>query len=692
MRIASAAGGLLTALAFVAPAIVCPNAAAVPEWAYDALGDLAAAGYVKLPDGLRQLDRPQFAHLVAVALTNLNDGRRLPDSSLSPLLPEQQPAPTIGGSEASSPKAKPEATATAGTPGLAPVAATTATVKPAAAPETAVSKPVETKEPKPAEKVTTAPEEKKPAAGIAETTAKPVSAPRPDAAKPAAPAPVVSSSSPAAGPSAPADSLAALRQEIARGEAQEKELAAQTAELRTRYQQALQELRRLTANLRQSEGPATDGAERQSALRQAKEHQTALVEELAGALSRAEKALNEERRHLDLSRMELARREEAGDRAEKTAVSEAATAAAPTETAPLTLYAADVPEVGPLVETPVKAATSSKDERLQKQAARLRAEFAKELEAEGFFDDEAAKKQAEATMPPRAVQTPRFKLDGAARFDAGQHNGPQSIGSRSRLRLRLYPDYNIDNNWHFLGMVELEKILHGKRGDKDGNPVLDRYYLEGFTGITLWDIGAFGSTMAEGNIYDSKFIGIRARVGDPVEYTFEAGETHPSHRAYNFKASYRTADRQLFEGGFYYFSPVYGGNSRHIYMLNYRRPIGVLDFGAMYLRGDGRGPADNGNGYILSLSWGKEDSWRPGAQMAYLKYYHQPASTYVEHTMNGMADYMHGFRGWGLGYSYTLAKDWMLNIEVDRLQDLMTHDYNNTVWGSITWFFKTYKD
>ena len=467
---------------------------------------------------------------------------------------------------------------------------------------------------------------------------------------------------------------------------------AQMAEIQKRYQQALQELRRLSANLRQTAGPASDGAERQSALRQERDRQTALVEELADALSRTEKALRDERRHLNLSRMELARREEAGEQAEEAAANEAATAAAPTETAPLTLYAADVPEVGPLVEAPVKTAPPPVDPRLQKQAARLRTEFAKELEAEGFFDEEAAKKQAEKTLPPRAIQKPRFKLDGAARFDAGQHNGPQSIGSRSRLRLRLYPDYNIDNNWHLLGMVEMEKILHGKRGSKDGNPVLDRYYLEGFTGITLWDIGAFGSTMAEGNIYDSKFTGIRARVGDPVEYTFEAGETRPAHRAYNFKASYHTADRQLFEGGFYYFSPVYEGNSRHIYMLNYRRPIGVLDFGAMYLRGDGRGPADNGNGFILSLSMGKESSWRPGAQMGYLKYYHQPASTYVEHTMNGMADYMHGFRGWGLGYSYTLAKDWMLNIEVDRLQDLMTHDYNNTIWGSITYFFKTYKD
>lgn len=327
------------------------------------------------------------------------------------------------------------------------------------------------------------------------------------------------------------------------------------------------------------------------------------------------------------------------------------------------------------------------------QGALLRAEFERELTALGYFDDERAQAMASSTMPPgKGDENARFKLDGAFRYDYGKHTGPLGIGSRSRLRLRLYPDLNLDNNWHLLGMAEWEKTLHGPKGSKDNRFKLDRYYLEGYSGITLFDIGVFGSNMAEGNIYDTKFTGIRAVVGDPVTYTFEAGTTTGSHRVYNAQFSFRTQDQQRLEGGLYYFDPVYEGARRRIFMLNYRRPVGMLNVGLMYLAGRGDRDMASGSGFVWTLSCGREDSWRPGAQMGYLKYYHQPRATYVEHTMNGMADYMDGFRGWGIGYNYTLKKDWLLSVELDRLQDLRTHSYNNTIWVALTYYFKSYKD
>lgn len=329
----------------------------------------------------------------------------------------------------------------------------------------------------------------------------------------------------------------------------------------------------------------------------------------------------------------------------------------------------------------------------KEQGELLRAEFTEELTALGYFDDENAQAMSTSTIPPgRGIDNARFKLEGALRYDYGNHTGPQSVGSRSRIRLRLYPDLNLDNNWHLIGMAEWEKTLHGYRGRKDNRFRFDRYYLEGYSGITLFDIGSFGSEMAEGNVYDTKFTGIRAVVGDPVTYRLEAGTTDGSHRAYNAHFSFRTNDQQRFEGGFYYFDPVYEGARRRIFMLNYRRPVGMLDVGLMYLAGRGDRDMRGGNGFVWTLSCGREDSWRPGAQMGYLKYYYQPRATYVEHTMNGMADYMDGFRGWGVGYNYTLKKDWLLSVELYRLQDLQTRTHNNTLWVALTYYFKSYKD
>ena len=329
----------------------------------------------------------------------------------------------------------------------------------------------------------------------------------------------------------------------------------------------------------------------------------------------------------------------------------------------------------------------------KEQGELLRAEFTEELTALGYFDEVRAQQMAVSTMPPgKGSDNVRFKLDGAMRYDYGKHTGPSSIGSRSRIRLRLYPDLNLDNNWHLIGMAEWEKTLHGPKGSRDNRFKLDRYFLEGYSGVTRLNIGVFGSNMAEGNVYDTKFTGIRAVAGDPVTYTFEAGTTPGSHRVYNAQFSFRTDDRQRFEGGLYYFDPVYEGARRRIFMLNYRRPVGMLDVGLMYLAGRGDRDMRSGNGFVWTLSCGREDSWRPGAQMGYLKYYYQPRATYVEHTMNGMADYMDGFRGWGAGYNYTLKKDWLLSVELYRLQDLQTHAYNNTVWVALTYYFKSYKD
>jgi len=328
-------------------------------------------------------------------------------------------------------------------------------------------------------------------------------------------------------------------------------------------------------------------------------------------------------------------------------------------------------------------------EELLRSVGDLRVEFAAELADMGYFDDVAAQSQVVAqTTPKQSPPAKRLRVDGEVRADYGRNSGPQSIGNRGRLRLRLYPDYNIDGNWHAIGMIESEKAFIGE--GSDGKIKLDRYYLHGHSGATLLDIGAYSTLMAEGNIYDSKFVGVRAQAGGPVKYTAEVGKIDAAHRASTLTASYRTDD-YLLEGGWYHFDSIYGGAPRTIYMANFRKPMGWFDFGAMFLHGADRDQG-NGNGYVLTLSHGREDSWNPGTYSVYAKYYHQPASTYVEHTMNGMADYMAGFEGFGLGYSYTLQKDWVLSLEYDHLRDLRTHCFNNTIWGSITYFFKNYRD
>jgi putative translation initiation factor IF-2 len=333
-------------------------------------------------------------------------------------------------------------------------------------------------------------------------------------------------------------------------------------------------------------------------------------------------------------------------------------------------------------------------------AARLRAAFIENLAASGYTDRENAEQQLYAPVLLPDVPEKRLKIDGQVRLDTRHSTGKESSKDRTRIRARIYPDYNIDGNWHAVGMIEAEKTIAGDGGDKDGQLKFDRWYLTGRSGVTDVMVGQYGSTMAEGNVYDSKFRGVRLSAGVPITYTFERGKIDRARKVTGLTASYQTAVDTT-EAGIYRFDKI-GSAVRTIYMGNYRRPLGIFDFGAMVLHGRDHA-AGNGTGYVFTLERPGAGAWRPGSYSYWLKYYRQPSATYVSHTMNGMADYMNydasgsgplrgGFRGWGAGWSYTVKKNLLFSLEYYDLQDLTTRERSRTIWGALTGYFKNYDE
>lgn len=327
-------------------------------------------------------------------------------------------------------------------------------------------------------------------------------------------------------------------------------------------------------------------------------------------------------------------------------------------------------------------------------AGRLRAEFAGELEARGSLDEGSATRQLSSNLPLRKVPDQRFKVDAELRLDSRSSSGDHGNGSRTRFRTRVYPDYNIDGNWHLMGMLEWEKTLAGEKSSNDGKLKFDRYYLSGNIGTVHTDLGVFSSNMAEGNIYDSKFKGARFSVGGPVRYTLEAGKVGRDgvKNSFDLTASYKGPDYGI-DGGIYRFG-FNGGSWQNIYMANYRHNLGVFDASAMVLYGKEK---DRGGkaGYVLTLGYNPADSWKPYTWNGWLKYYYQPSSTYLYHTMNGLADVLKlhgGFRGWGVGFAYNLPHDWSVGLEYYALRDLDYGHSANTIWGYVSKSFKNYSE
>lgn len=325
--------------------------------------------------------------------------------------------------------------------------------------------------------------------------------------------------------------------------------------------------------------------------------------------------------------------------------------------------------------------TSDDWERL----ARRRVEYADELSAIGYFDRESSYMQASTEVKAPKISDKRFKIDGEARVDHGAHGGYKSIGDRSHARVRIYGDYNIDDNWHFISMLENEKILSGK--GEDSWMDIDRWYLTGKVGRARVDAGAFGSFLAEGNIYDSRFTGVRVSGKEPFSYMAEAGTIKHAGFAAAAEAS-TTHDIYTLGAGLYRFDLEDRGK-RNIYMLNVHRPLGGLyDLGLMGLLGEDESRSEKG--YVVSLTRGKEKTWERGNTYYFLKYYHQPYTTYVLHTMNGLADYMDGVEGISAGIHYTVKPDWLLQAEYYNLKDLEEGGRNHTFWLALSYYFSNY--
>lgn len=325
--------------------------------------------------------------------------------------------------------------------------------------------------------------------------------------------------------------------------------------------------------------------------------------------------------------------------------------------------------------------TSDDWERL----ARRRVEYADELSAIGYFDRESSYMQASTEVKAPKPPEKRFKIDGEARVDYGAHSGYKSISDRSRARVRIYGNYNIDDNWHFISMLENEKIISGK--GEDSWMDIDRWYLTGKVGSTQVDAGAFGSFLAEGNIYDSRFTGVRVSGKEPFSYMAEAGTIKHAGFAAAAEAS-TTHDIYTLGAGLYRFDLKDRGE-RNIYMLNVHRPLGGLfDLGLMGFLGEDERTSEKG--YVVSLTRGKENTWQRGNAYYFLKYYHQPYTTYVLHTMNGLADYMDGFEGIGAGIHYTVKPDWLLQAEYYNLKDLEEGGRNHTFWLALSYYLSNY--
>lgn len=278
----------------------------------------------------------------------------------------------------------------------------------------------------------------------------------------------------------------------------------------------------------------------------------------------------------------------------------------------------------------------------------------------------------------------KVKLDTEIRYHYAINGGADRWHKNSSgIRAYFGAETKINKNWNAYGMLEGQKNIINYNNELK----LSRLYVKGKVGESIITAGSFGYLMADGNIYDSGFTGVRYDFGDPIQYTLSYGETNDTKATYVATVRYNDFDYNL-EAGIYH----YRLNDESAYkntIWNFAGTYKFNDFrvGAMYLSSSQKDSSGGNKGYVLKFDYGDLHSYRPGTYNLFAKYYNQARGTYIAHGMNGIGNSMQGFKGYGMGMYYTLAKDLVGGVEYYRLTDRVSGETAKTLWMQVTHYF-----
>ena len=322
---------------------------------------------------------------------------------------------------------------------------------------------------------------------------------------------------------------------------------------------------------------------------------------------------------------------------------------------------------------------------------RLAAEFADELDSLGVRVAALEKK------------SDNVKITGEFRALYANHEGKGSISNdyESTLRSRIWITGQINDGWKYTGMLQNTQDLSTDSGDESTD--FQRAYLEGRLGGMDVTAGRYNAFFADGNIYDNRADGVEVSYGDKIKIIGAAGKatddldklgvsgtTGGSYAGGALSADFGAVNATA---GYYNFKDILKkdpGIDNAIWFVGAGTTFGDFGLNAMYLKGDAsyQGHDLDDDGYTVGLTWKGAEAAKAGSYGLFANYYDLGGQTYIAHTTDADTFDGKGFKGYGVGANYTVAKNMVFTAAYyDTKSKLNSSDKDKIIWTDLTFTF-----
>lgn len=318
---------------------------------------------------------------------------------------------------------------------------------------------------------------------------------------------------------------------------------------------------------------------------------------------------------------------------------------------------------------------------------RLASEFADELDSLGVRVDKLEKK------------SDNVKITGEGRFSYVDHTLKNKGTEDTRvagdyggaLRSRLWFTGAVNDNWNYVGMLQNIQDFSNNVGDEGTS--FQRAYLEGRLGGAQVTAGRFNQTVVDGNLYDHRMDAVKVEYGSKVKVGAYYGRPTNEDDAYDYQKVWG-ANAAANLGGFgltagydKFTNSTNDMENDGVWNVGAKYDFGKASLGAIYMKSS-IDAGDNGTnkGIVVTGTILGADAAKPGTWGLWGKFYDQGRGTVIAHTMNGIYDYEAGtgFKGWGAGVDYVLAKNMVGSFEYYDLDQKEADSADKTLWTQLS--------